>query len=110
MNSLPKYVVTSRPLQASWNNSTVIKENILDEIDQLKRQPGKDILIKGSATLIRALLSAGLIDELKFMVHPVIAGSGKRFFTEGMDMTKLNLVESKPISRGVVILTYQPTK
>jgi len=109
-NNMPKYVVTSRPLQAQWNNSMVIQKNIVEEIAKLKDQPGKDILIEGSATLVESLSHAGLIDEYRLMVHPVIAGSGKRFFKEGIGLTKLKLVDSKPISLGVVLLTYQPIK
>ena len=109
-NSMPKYVVTSRPLQTQWNNSMVIQKNIVEEIAKLKDQPGKDILIEGSATLVESLSQAGLIDEYRLMVHPVIAGSGKRFFKEGIGLTKLKLVDSKPISRGVVLLTYEPIK
>jgi len=82
--NMPKYVITSTPLQAQWNNSTIIKDNVLEEIATLKEQPGKDILIEGSATLVEALAQAGLIDEFKFMVHPVIVGDGKRFF-QGWD-------------------------
>ena len=107
---MPKYIVTSTPLQAQWNNSTIIKDNVLEEIATLKEQPGKDILIEGSATLVEALAQAGLIDEFKFMVHPVIVGDGKRFFKDGMGLTKLKLVESKPISLGIVLLTYEPSK
>jgi dihydrofolate reductase len=107
-NNMPKYVVTSMPLQARWNNSTVIQNNIVEEVAKLKQQPGQDILIEGSATLVEALAQAGLIDEYKLLVHPAIMGSGKRFFREGMDLTKLKLVESKPLSRGVVALSYEP--
>lgn len=110
MNSIPKYIVTSKPLQAQWNNSTVINTNVVEEIAKLKQQSGKDILIKGSAMLVQSLMQTGLIDEYRFMVHPVIVGSGKRFFSDEMGMTKLKLVESKPISLGVVTLTYVPIK
>jgi dihydrofolate reductase len=109
-NSMPKYVVTSKPLQAQWNNSTVIQQDIVEEISRLKQQPGKDILIEGSATLVESLAQAGLIDEYQFLVHPTLAGSGKRFFKEGTSLTKLKLVESKPISLGVVLLRYEPIK
>jgi dihydrofolate reductase len=109
-NSIPKYVVTSTPLQAQWNNSTIIQKNVVEEIAKLKRQPGRDILIEGSATLVEALAQAGLIDEYKILVHPTIMGSGKRFFKEGMGMARLALVESKSISSGVVLLSYAPTK
>ncbi len=107
MNSMPKYVVTSRPLQAQWNNSAVIQGNIVDEVARLKQQPGKNILIRGSATLVQALMQAGLIDQFRMMVHPVIVGNGKRFFREGMGLFKLKLVESKPISKGVLLLSYE---
>ncbi|MCI0550010.1 MAG: dihydrofolate reductase family protein [Anaerolineae bacterium] len=109
-NSMAKYVVTSTPMQAQWNNSTVIKKNIVEEIAKLKQQPGKDILIEGSATLVESLAQAGLINEYKLIVHPSIMGSGKRFFKDGMGLTKLKLVESKPISLGVVLLSYEPAK
>jgi dihydrofolate reductase len=109
-NSMPKYVVTSKPLQAQWNNSTLIQNNVVEEIAKLKGQPGQDILIEGSATLVESLAQSGLIDEYKFLVHPSIVGSGKRFFRERMGLTKLKLVESKPISLGVVLLSYAPAK
>ena len=99
INSMPKVVVTSKPLQAQWNNTTIIKGNVVEEIAKLKQQPGNGILIKGSAMLVQALLQAGLIDEVQLMVHPVIVGSGKRFFDGGSGLTRLKLVESKPISR-----------
>lgn len=104
-NSMPKYVVTARPLEAQWNNSTIIT---VEEIAKLKQQPGMDILIEGSATLVRSLAELGLIDEYKLLVHPYIMGSGKRFFKDGMGLTRLKLVESKPISLGVVLLCYAP--
>ena len=109
-NSMTKYVVTSKPLQAQWNHSLVIKENVLEEIAKLKQQPGGDILIEGSATLVESLAQASLIDEYRFLVHPAIMGSGKRFFKEGTDMTRLKLVESKTLPLGVVLLCYEPTR
>jgi len=109
-NNIAKYVVTSTPLQAQWDNSMVIDRDVIEEIAKLKRQSGKDLLIEGSATLVHSLAQAGLIDEYKLMLHPAIAGSGKRFFKEGMDLTKFKLVQSKPISLGVVLLSYEPAK
>ncbi len=107
-NGMPKYVVTSTPLQSQWNNSTVIKKNVVEEVAKLKQQPGKDILIEGSATLVGSLAQAGLIDEYKIMLHPTVMGSGRHFFKEGTGLTKLQLVDSKPISLGVVLLRYAP--
>ncbi len=110
MNSLPKYVVTSTPLKAQWNNSTIINKNVVEEIAKLKQQPGKAILIQGSGMLVQSLMQADLIDEYKLMIHPAIVGSGKRFFNDGMPMTKLKLVETKTLSLGVVLLCYEPTR
>lgn len=107
-NRIAKYVVTSSPLQSQWNNSTIINRNVIEEISELKQRPGKNILIEGSARLVDSLAKAGLIDDYRLMLHPVIAGSGKRFFKEGMGLTKLKLVQSKAISLGVLLLTYEP--
>ena len=86
------------------------KESIVEEITKLKQQPGKEIQIEGSPTLVQSLMPTDLIDEYKFLVHLIIMGSGKRFFKDGMGMTKLKLVESKTLSLGVVVLTYQPDR
>ena len=106
---MPKYVVTSTPLQAQWNNSKIINQNVVAEIADQKQQPGQDILIEGSATLVESLAQAGLIDEYNhLLIHPVIVGSGKRIFLAGMGMAGLKLVESRPLSFGVVLLRYEP--
>jgi dihydrofolate reductase len=96
--------------KAEWKNSTIINERIVEEIAQLKQQPGQEIQIEGSATLVQSLMRTGLIDEYKFLIHPIIMGSGKRFFKDGMGMTRLKLIESKTLSLGVVVLTYQPDR
>jgi dihydrofolate reductase len=109
MNNTPKYVV-SRTLEEplGWNNSTLIKGNVAEEISRLKRQPGKDIGITGSVTLVQSLLQEDLLDELGLMIHPVVVGSGKRLFEEGGVPKGLKLVDSKTFSTGVVYLTYRP--
>jgi dihydrofolate reductase len=109
MNGVRKYVVSTtleEPL--GWNNSTLIKDNVAEEIAELKRQAGGDVSISGSGGLVRSLLKDGLIDELRLMVHPVVVGSGKRLFEEGGDRIALELVDSKIFSTGVVYLTYRP--
>jgi dihydrofolate reductase len=111
MNNTPKFVVSKtleEPLE--WNNSTLIKEDVAEEIAKLKQQPGKDISITGSPTLVRSLLQDGLLDELRLMVHPIVVGSGKRLFEEGSDQKALELVDSKRFSTGVLYLTYQPAQ
>lgn len=109
MNSISKYVVSTTLKQADeWENSIVISDNIAEAIAALKQQPGKNITISGSPTLIRSLLRHGLIDELHLILHPVVVGSGKRLFPDGSDSQTLKLVDSKTFSTGVVYLTYQP--
>jgi dihydrofolate reductase len=110
MNGVRKYVVSTtleEPLE--WNNSTLIGDNVAEEILRLKeQQAGKDISISGSPTLVRSLLEDDLLDELRLMVHPIVVGSGKRLFEEGSDQKALQLLDSKTFSTGVLYLTYQP--
>jgi dihydrofolate reductase len=108
MNSYPKYVVSTTLEQAEWNNSTIIEDNIVEEISHLKQQSGKDILVFGSGDLVNTLLEHDLVDEYRFMIFPVVVGSGKRLFGDGLDTTILNLTETKMLGSGVVVLTYQP--
>jgi dihydrofolate reductase len=109
MNDVRKYVVSTtleEPLE--WSNSTLIKENVAEEISALKNQPGKDIVISGSGTLVRSLLRYGLLDELKLMIHPILVGSGKRLFEDETETKPLELVDSQTFSTGVLYLTYRP--
>ena len=111
LNNTPKFVVSTtlqEPLE--WQNSTLIKGNVAEEITKLKQQPGKDIGIVGSATLVRSLLREDLLDQLTLMVHPIVVGRGKRLFEIGGDQKALELVDSKTFSTGVLYLTYQPTQ
>ena len=111
LNNTPKFVVSTtleEPLE--WQNSTLIKGNVAEEIARLKQQPGKNITILGSATLVRSLLRDGLLDELGLMVFPVVLGTGKRLFEDGGDQKALNLVDSKTFATGVLYLIYQPDR
>jgi dihydrofolate reductase len=107
LNNAPKYVVSSTLKKADWGDSTIIRENVVEEIEKLKRSPGGDILVQGSATLVKSLLKAGLIDELRLLVHPFIMGKGERFFQDGMH-TGLQLVRTLTLDLGVIALYYQP--
>lgn len=109
MNSLPKYVVSTSLDRAEWNNSTLIKGNVPDEIARVKQQPGQDILLTGSADLVNALRQHGLIDEYRLMVFPVILGRGKKLFQDG-GTTSLKLVDRRIFSTGVCVLTYHPDR
>ncbi len=108
INSVPKFVVSEtleEPL--GWNNSTLIKGDVAEGVAELKRRPGKDITVLGSADLVNALLRDGLLDELRLMVHPIVLGRGKRLFEEGGGQKALELVVSKTFGTGVVSLAYR---
>ena len=110
MNGYPKYVVSTtlrEPLE--WNNSTLIGGgNIAEEVSALKQQPGEDILVFGSGDLVNALMHHDLIDEYRLMDFPVVVGSGKRLFGDGIGTTVLELVDTKTFGSGVVVLSYRP--
>ena len=107
MNDTPKYVVSSTLKSVEWKNTTLIDgTNAADELTRLKQQPGKDISITGSGTLVRTLLRAGLLDELRLLVHPIVVGHGKRLFDDG-EQVALTLADSQTFSTGVLALTYQ---
>ncbi len=109
MNSMPKFVVSTTLEEAQWNNSSVIKGNVAEEVSKLKQQLGGDILINGSAQLVHTLMQHGLIDEYRLMVFPVVLGRGKRLFKDGSATTALRLVEAKPVG-ACLILIYQPAR
>lgn len=107
MNSYPKYVVSTTLDTAEWNNSHIIKTNVMEEISKLKQQPGKDILVSGSSKLVQTLMPHDLIDEYHLQIHPIVLGHGEWFFKDGSELQKLKLVDSKVTGMGVMILTYQ---
>jgi dihydrofolate reductase len=111
INHTPK-VVFSTTLDTvewgKWDNITLVTGDPAEEIRRLKEQPGRDIGVAGSPTLVRSLLQEGLLDELTLMFHPVLVGQGKRFFADGGDLERLQLVRSKITRTGVAILTYEP--
>ncbi|HEY6710783.1 MAG TPA: dihydrofolate reductase family protein [Rubrobacter sp.] len=108
MNGYPKHVV-STTLQESlgWNNSTLMKGDVGEEVEELKQQEGKDILVFGSAQLVRKLMEHDRIDEYRLMVFPIIVGKGKHLFEDGEDGRILELVNSKTFGTGVVSLAYR---
>jgi dihydrofolate reductase len=108
MNTLPKYVVSTRLEQAEWNNSTIIRENVPEEVAELKQQAGEDILIGGSGALATTLLQHDLIDEVRMLVHPIAVGEGKRLFEGADEPIALKLVGTQSFDSGVVALTYHP--
>jgi dihydrofolate reductase len=107
MNGMPKYVVSSTLGEATWNNSTIIGGDIVEEITRLKERPGGDLLVNGSATLVDTLVEHGLVDELRLMVFPIILGTGKRLFKDLGDSVPLRLTETKRVG-DCLITIYAP--
>ena len=108
-NGVRKYVVSTTLDKAEWNNSIIIKDNIVEEITKLKQQDGKDIAVHGSARLVQTLMKHNLVDVYRILVYPVVLGKGIRLFQDG-SMATLKLVESRAFSSGVVGLIYKPDK
>jgi dihydrofolate reductase len=110
MNGMPKYVVstTLRDEDAVWNNSTVIRGDVVGEVTALKNSLQGDLLVAGSATLVQTLLEHRLVDELRLMVFPIVLGTGKRLFGEVSEPPVLVLDNVKTVGEGIVILTYRP--
>jgi dihydrofolate reductase len=105
MNNTPKYVVSTTLTSADWQNSTLIRADVVEEIRKLKDQPGKDISVTGSSVLIKTLAQHNLIDEYSLLVYPIVLGNGKRLFPHAVH-TALSLVESQSFPTGVLALRY----
>lgn len=111
LNSMPKYVWSTTLDKLEWNNSTLVKGDIVQEVTKLKQQPGSGILsVTGSGKLAQTLMQRDLVDEYSLWIHPVVLGSGKRLFAAGIDPIKLKLINTKTTASGIVILTYQPDR
>lgn len=113
INKVPKYVVSKTLEAAPWGtsgNAILLKGSLSDAITALKQQPGKNIGVHGSPTLVESLLQADLLDELRLEIYPVVAGRGARLFHEGRSIKHLQLAGSKITKNGVAILTYLPAQ
>jgi class 3 adenylate cyclase/dihydrofolate reductase len=108
ISAIPKYVVSSTLRTAGWTNATVLNGDIPTEVTRLKSRIDGDIFLYGSADLLAELMNHDLVDEYRFMVFPVVLGSGKRLFPDGMDTHHMRLVEARTFDSGVVYLIYQP--
>lgn len=108
MNSLPKLVVSRTLPSANWNNTTIIRENVSEEIRKLKAQGGKDMYVFGSANLSETLIQDNLFDEYRICVAPTILGEGKPLFRHGHVNRKLDLISSRSLQTGGVVLKYAP--
>ena len=109
LNSMPKYVVSSTLEKAEWNNSTVLRGDVVARVSKLRQESSGDIVVHGSAKLVQTLIEHDLVDELRLMVFPVVLGTGKRLFGDTSDKKRMRLASSKTVGDGVVILIFQPT-
>lgn len=108
MNSLPKFVISKTLDKVEWNNSKLIKENITDEIQKLKRGSEKDLNIFGSGILTSYLAKQGLIDEHRVIINPIILGKGNPLYKNINEKINLKLIKTKTFKNGNVLLYYQP--
>jgi|ERR671925_256448 dihydrofolate reductase len=108
LNTTPKYVASTTLASADWQNSTVIKGDVAEEVAKLKQQPGGNIAVLGSGELVQTLIEHHLVDEYFLVVNPLLLGSGKRLFKGSTEPINLTLVDCKPTATGAVMLTYRP--
>jgi dihydrofolate reductase len=108
INGIRKYVFSSTLASAEWSNSTIVRGDVLAEVTRIKEQDGRDLALFGHGRLAQTLLEAGLTDELRLSIHPVLAGAGLPQFSNG-HKTPLTLVSAKTFTTGVVVLSYQTT-
>ena len=108
LNSLPKYVASSTLQNPTWAGTIVLRD-VPGEVAELRKQPGKPILLMGSSALAQSLMAYGLVDEYQLLVHPVVLGGGKKLFRDGGPTISLRLADSTTTAGGLVILTYQPS-
>jgi dihydrofolate reductase len=109
MNTTRKYVASTTLESPEWQNTTLLEGDVSEAVSQLKLQDGAAITLNGSTTLLRSLLGAGLVDELRLFLHPVVVGSGRRLFDDGERLDPLKLADCRAYDNGVVSLTYLPT-
>jgi dihydrofolate reductase len=110
LNSLPKYVVSATLANPAWNNSTVLKGDVLNEVSTLKQHIDGDIVIADSPQLVRTLIEHDLVDELRLKIFPVALGAGERLFGETSDKKSMRLLDTQTLEGGIAYLTYQSVR
>jgi dihydrofolate reductase len=110
LNGLSKYVVSSTLERPAWNNSTVLKGNVLNEVSKLKQELEGKIVVVASFRLLRTLMEHDLIDEIRLKVFPIVLGAGERLFRETTKRKPMRLFDSRTIDNGIVYLAYQPIR
>jgi dihydrofolate reductase len=107
LNGLPKYVVSSTLEDPDWNNSTVLKGDVVSEVSKLKQELDGEIVVPASFQVVHTLMEHDLVDELRLKIFPVVLGAGERLFGETSDKKPMRLVDTQTIEGGVVVLTYE---
>ena len=110
MNNLSKIVFSKTLQEVKWNNSRLVKENIAEEISKVKQQPGKDMVIFGSGSIVSTFMQHGLIDEYRIIVNPIVLGNGNPLFKGINGKQNLKLLNTKVFDSGLVILFYEPAQ
>jgi dihydrofolate reductase len=108
LNTFPKYVATSTPLEPAWGDSTVLSGDVVKQVRELKDKPGGELQVHGSCGLARSLHEAGLIDEYRLLTFPVVLGQGKRLFTDGAPPSGFTVNETRVTSTGVIYVALTP--
>jgi dihydrofolate reductase len=110
MNGLPKYVVSATLEDPDWNNSTVLRGDVVNEVSKLKQELNGELVVLGSPQLARTLIEHDLVDELRLTIYPVMLGAGARLFGETSDKKPMRLVDTQTVGDGIAILTYEPVR
>lgn len=104
---MSKYVISSTLDDPQWENTTVLRDNLAGEIKRLKEQPGGELGVTGSISVVHQLINAALVDEYRLFVYPVVIGKGRRLFPDNVAKLNLNLLEAKQFRSGISLLCYQ---
>src|SRR5579864_2313025 len=110
MNSMPKYVVSATLDKVEWSGSRLITGDVVDEVNKLRQEPGKDLLLSGRSELVNSLMEADVIDLYRFMVFPIVIGKGMRLFSDASPKKTLELTDSKVFASGIVVVEYERAK
>jgi len=108
LNALPKFVVSRTLRDVGWNNTTLLQGELVDEVRKLKQQPGGDIVVMGSGSVVAQLAEAGLIDEYQIVLNPLVVGQGRTLFEGVQRKLPMKLAKSRPFANGNVVLFYEP--
>jgi dihydrofolate reductase len=110
LNTKPKYVVSSTLRNPAWNNSTVVKGDVVSEVSKLRQQLAGDINVAASFQLVHTLMEHDLVDELRLMIYPVVLGTGERLFGEASDKKPMRLIDTRTIDHDLAYLIYEPVR